>query len=579
MSTTNIYCTRDTYISSYSKNSNHAGASRLLTSKTGDSGFIGSTTKQTALLQFAIPKDIQYKQITKVVLHYYYGSELPSGAVMSGVYYTPYLIGNTTASITYNTVGSLGAIGENKRVNKSYTGGDWISEDITDIFTNNLVNGIFSVFIGAGQATPSDDTGSAYSYIGGISGSKDSYLAITYEDVEQLAPTITYPSEVYVRQGEPVLFSWVYNSLTAAKQASVTLEWKAESASEYNVITLNQTAQSYMAEIDFPAGTIDWRIKVTNDVGETSEYTTAKFVVIGRPAIPVITEVKNRALTEITWNASDQCVYDIVITDAVGNILVTETVHSGETTYRPQMFLSNGTYNIRLRTKNSIELWSDHISKTVTISAVAPVQPTLTLLPEREKVMVIAGHAEGTRAAVLRSENGKDFEVVAVLEDGSTDFLDDTVKSGATYTYKIRAFAEGYSDSASRSVSFSFEGIYLQSDSESLHMTKAEDTFLTHSEALGQELTLTYYSGRELPVSERGEHKTRSIQKKAFITFEEKECFERIAASENVFYRDKDGNALACAVTSLQYVRYQDAGYHVSFEITEVDREGVVINV
>lgn len=579
MSTTTIYCTRDTYVSSYSKNTNHAGASQLFTDKPGETDIIGKDTKQTALLQFAIPKDIQYKQITKAVLHYYYGSALPSSAVMSGVYYTPYLINNTTAAVTYNTVGALGTLGENKKVTRSYAGGDWIAEDITDIFTNNLTNGIFSVFIGAGIATPDDDESLAYSYIGGSSGSRASYLVITYEDVEQLPPTITFPSDVYVRQGESILFSWVYNSLTAATQASVTLEWKPESASKYNVITLNQTAQSYMADIEFPAGTIDWRIKVTNDVGETSAYSEAKFVVIGKPSVPIITDVKNRTLTEITWNASDQCVYDIAITDEVGNILLSETVHSGEMSYKPQMFLANGTYNIRLRTKNSIELWSDYVSKTITINAVAPVQPTLALLSETAKVTISAGHAEGTKAAVLRSENGGEFEVISILEDGVTDFVDDTVKSGAAYTYKVRVYAEGYADSASRSVSFDFEGIYLQGGGMLIHMTKAEDTYLTHSEALSQDVALTFYSGRKHPVAERGEHTTRRAQKKAFIAFEEKCLFETIVASENVFYRDSDGNALACVVSSLQYTRYHKDGYHVSFEITEVEKEGVVINV
>ena len=577
MSTVNITCTRDTYVSRYSKNTNHAGASILFTDRTFER-VIGSNSYQTALLQFIIPKEIQYKQITKAVLHYYFGSDLPA-AEWSSVYYTPYLIGNTTDTVTYNTVAALGALGENKKVSRNYKGGEWFAEDITDIFANNLTNGVFSVFVGAGGYTPDDDTGLIRSYIGGISGSKDSYLVITYEDVEQLPPTITYPSDVYVRQGEPVLFSWVYNSLTAATQASVTLEWKAESASEYNVINLTQTAQSYMADIEFPAGTIDWRIRVTNDVGETSAYSEAKFVVIGKPSVPIITDVKNRTLTEITWNASDQCVYDIAITDAVGNILLSETVHSGEMSYKPQMFLANGTYNIRLRTKNSIELWSDYVSKTITINAVAPVQPTLVLLPETAKVTISAGHAEGTKAAILRSENGGEFEVISVLEDGVTDFVDDTVKSGATYTYKVRAYLEGYADSATRSASFSFEGIYLQGNGRFIHMTKAEDTFFTHSEALGREVTLRYYSGRELPVAERGEHKTRSIQKKAYIEFEEKALFETIAESKNAFYRDSDGNALACVVSSTQYNRYKNAGCHVSFEITEVEKEGVVINV
>lgn len=576
MSTITINCSKDTYVSIYSKNTNHAGASQLITSR---GGVIGKTSYQTALLQFVIPKAIQYKKIIKAVLHCYCGVAYSSQNI-TNIDYTPYLIESIAENVTYSNVSAVGTLGEKKTVVHLGDGNCWVADDITDIFANNLCGETYSLFVGMGNPTPDDGAlASIRNYIGGISGNNGSYLTITYEDVEQLPPTITYPADVYVRQGEPVLFSWVYNSLTAAVQASATLEWKAESATEYNVIMLNQTAQSYMADIEFPAGTIDWRIKVTNDAGETSVYSEAKFVVIGKPSVPIITEVKNRALTEITWNASDQCVYEIAITDEAGNVLISEMIHSGETTYRPQMFLANGIYNIRLRTKNSIELWSDYISKTITINAVAPVQPTLSLLSEIEKVTIIAGYAEGVKAAVLRSDNGKDFEVITILEAGATDYVDDTVKAGKTYTYKIRAYAEGYTDSASRSVFFDFEGIYLQGEGNAIHLTKSEDTFLTHSEALSGDIVLNYYSGRMLPVVERGEHKTRKIQKKAFITFDEKELFENIVASGNVFYRDSDGNAFACAVGSPQYTRYQNAGYHVSFEITEVEREGVVINV
>lgn len=577
MSTITIYCTRDTYVSSYSKNTNHAGASRLLTSESATSAVIGKSTKQTALLQFSIPKDVQYKQITKAVLHYYYGSDYPH--TTTGVDYTPYLIDNVTAAITYNTVDALGTLGERKSVNRSCSGGTWMAEDITDIFTNNLTNGIFSVFVGAGLTTQDDNESVSIAYIGGVNGSKDSYLVITYEDVEQLSPTITYPVDVYVRQGEQVLFSWVYNSLTAATQASVTLEWKAESATEYNVINLTQNAQSYLADIEFPAGTIDWRIKVTNDVGETSTYSEAKFVVIGKPAIPVITDVKNQTLTEITWNASDQCVYEIIISDSVGNVLISEIVHSGEMSYKPQMFLANGAYNIRLRTKNSIELWSDYTSKTVIISAVAPVQPILSMNVEQNRVRILAEHDAGTSVAVLRSENNGAFKVIAVLGDGETEYMDETVKSGASYTYKVRAYSAGYSDSSSRSASFKFEGIYLQGNGDTLHLTMAEEKFFTHTETLSLEMVLTHYSGRIHPMVEKGEHRTRRIQKKAYVSFEDKKRFEAIIEADEILYRDKDGNSFACVIGTPQYTRYQDRGYHVTFEATEVEREGVVINV
>ena len=578
MSKTTITCSRNTYISSESKNGDFTGASKLKTSRTDSSETVGVDTEVTALLQFEIPKEVQYKQVTKAALHYYLDSDWPystSEYIFKGVGYTPYLIDNITDSITYNNVAAQGSLGENKYIDKEMEPWSWYTEDITDIFTNNIVNGVYSVFVGVGNHV------SAFiaSYLGSIASGKAAYLEVTFEEVEQLPPTITYPVDVYVREGEPVLFSWVYNSLTAATQTAVTLEWKAESATEYNVINLTQTGQSYLADIDFPAGTIDWRIKVTNDIGETSSYSEAQFVVIGKPAIPIITEVKNQALTEITWNASDQCVYEISISNATGNVLVSETVHSGETSYKPQMFLANGTYNIRLRTKNSIELWSDYTSKTVTISAVAPVQPTLALYPENNMVRMKVEHASGTKAAILRSAEYEAYEVIAVLEDGITEYVDKEIKSGVRYAYKALAYNTGYSDSAVRSTSTEFDGIYLQSDAGTLHLTMTEEKYMPHTETVEQEMALMKYSGRELPVAEYGEHRIRQAQKKAYISYQDKKLFEDICRSEQVFYRDKDGNAFVCAISSVQYTRYMDMGYHVSFVVSEVEKEEVVLNV
>ena len=80
-----------------------------------------------------------------------------------------------------------------------------------------------------------------------------------------------------------------------------------------------------------PQGTYQWRIKGTNDAGETSAYSeVAEFNVVGKPTAPIINEVPNRTLTQITWNTTDQNAYDITITDANGKVLIDESVASAE---------------------------------------------------------------------------------------------------------------------------------------------------------------------------------------------------------------------------------------------------------
>ena len=206
------------------------------------------------------------------------------------------------------------------------------------------------------------------------------------------------------------------------------------------------------------------------------------------------------------------------------------------------------------------------------------MQPSLAVYAEQDSVRIRALYEDGAKAAVLRSENDGEFEIITLLES-SHEYVDSTVKSGVEYKYKIRAYSEGYSDSVTRTVLFEYGGIYLQAEGISLHMEVAEDVYLQHTETWEQDMVLVNYSGRTLPVVERGEHRVKNIQKKAYVTFEQKKVFEDICSAEQTFYRDGNGNAFACAVSGVQFTRYRDSGYHVTFEVTEVGKEEVVINV
>lgn len=562
MSTATINVSNDGWISEFSPEAVLTGA-KLYSSEVFYNE-IGKKSNVTAYLQFEIPKAVLYKKITRATLHYYMTDDLSLEYGNWNTVYHPYLIG-ALEGVSYNTVNQY-TIGEAKVVNRKLRRAQWITEDITDIFQNNIVNDIFSVLVSCGY--PSSPQ--LYrTYIGGKSGSYASYLTVEYEEVEQLPPTISYPAGVYVREGEAITFSWIYNSLTQATQVSATIQWRPVGATEWNTISVASSAHYYIVEEAFPQGAIEWRVCVTNSISETSAYSeTAEFTVQGKPAIPVIMDVENKCLPYIRWNAADQCAYEIEL--AYGDTkIIQETLYSGVSEYRPQMFMK-GTYTVSIRTRNSIDLWSDKASKTFVINPPVPAVPQIAVRQDGARVILEAEHEEGTKLAVIR--NGK---VIAVTEESM--YEDTTVLHGTEYEYRVRAYADGYADSATVSAMVFYEGFLLRGEDKEVNCTVSEQKFLSLSIQDEQEAELMRYDGREFPVLETGTAKNKVITRTVTVSDERYRDLVEISKAP-AYYRDREGNGFVCAVSIGSCNRYMGMKYSLTLTMTRLNEEEVLLN-
>ena len=328
--------------------------------------------EKTAVLQFTIPNTIKYKRFTKATLAFYTASDwsIYSGY---GIKAAPYLTGDTLQSLTQETLESFGTVGDRK-IYEHYslsvtdpTFPRWRSIEILDIFNGNIYNNTyFTVLLNVvpGLGVSANESAS----IGGTGSLYPPSLTLEYEDVAQDPPTPTYPNGTYLNENTDILFSWAWNSATAAVQTAVQLEYKLKTAENYTTVSLTQSTHTYMLAGGLPQGTYQWRIKGTNDAGETSGYSeVAEFNVIGKPAVPVINTPEDKTLTEITWNTTDQNSFDITLTDANGKELINETVASSVSSYKPNLFLK-GTYTVGIRTRNSTGRSSDWSYKVFSTS-------------------------------------------------------------------------------------------------------------------------------------------------------------------------------------------------------------------
>lgn len=578
MAKTTIQCVGSTYLSSENPNSNFSSATLLKTSR-----YFSSQTQYVAaaILRFTRPTALKYKSFKNVKLKYrlYNDFEYPYYEPLN-YSIAPYQSNAPLSEVNFSNYQSKGSVGDMVEYSGTvYLGGATErTVDVTGLFQSNLLNDVFNVIIADGYFNNRGIISTENKqFVYGFNSAYPPTLEVEYEDVEQTPPTPIYPKNIYLKEPSSVLFSWQFNSTTEASQSSAIVEFKLSTASDYTSVSVPGSAHNITVDGSFPVGTYEWRVKTTNDAGEVSPYSEiATFTVIGKPAVPVITEPTNKALTTISWNASDQNACEIELKDSNGNVMVSELLATTVTSYKPNFFLK-GSYSFRVRVKNSSDEWSDWAYKGFTISAAEPQAGTLQILPLETSVKAMFEIPEGLSAVLVRSDDNINFDIIAKLE--GTEFVDDTVKPGTIYYYRLRTYSEGYKDTVSVVTKVDFEGAIFNSESKELHLKSSSDKFLIHSESVARETSATNYSGREYALIERGEFTSVSIKKRFFVTQEQKETVDLMAKEGSVYYRDSRRNAYPCAIISASYEAYMDDGYIVTLDLIRTDESEVIVNV
>lgn len=402
-------------------------------------------------------------------------------------------------------------------------------------------------------------------------------LTVTYNDVTQPAPTPLYPTGITVMEADSINFSWQYNSATAAGQKSATIQYKKTTADNWTTVTSSGAGTNYTLNTHLEQGAYAWRVAVTNVIDDTSAYcATQHFDIIGKPASPVINAPANKALTEITWQATGQEAIDLMFYDSNGNLLDHVTEATTEASYKPQFFL-RGTYNIKLRIKNNTDLWSDFAEYGFTISGTAPSEGNLVVIPLETSVRLEWTAPSGTSSVIVRKEKG--VETILTETMSGNTFEDKTVKSGVLYEYVLRTWTDGYTDTPSKQVMCKYSGAILSLGDKELHLKVSDDTFIPHTGAKERSHALDDFVGRDNPLLELGSAKRNRISKRFYVTPEELEKFFELTQDLKIYYRDNHNNAFMAAVTKQDYTNFNNSGYILQFELTRLAEEEVIFNV
>ena len=543
---------------------------------------------ECAILRFTRSNVLKYSKITSAVLTwkidgYYADGTQYLNQMFLGAWMAPYNTDENLSAVNFANFKQVGTAGEWTQIGSNGNGTPPITRtaNVIAMFSGDQSANKLDILIAAGHGNFDGYSGSSapYDYKTFIDPSS-CYLTITYEPGTQPAPTPLYPKDQTLIESGSTLFAWQFNSETAAVQTAAELQYKEASAQSYTTVNLTQSGYSYTLNQTLPAGSYQWRVKVTNDAGETSTYSeVANFNIVGKPAVPIINEPANKALTEITWNTSSQQSCEIVLSDQSGKELVHETLATAETSYKPNMFLK-GQYLVKVRVMNDSLMWSEWAQKGFTISAAGPAAATMSIIAGAGIPAVRIGYTlpADVSAALMRRQNGE-TKIIAQLAPELPEYIDDTVSAGTAYEYFIRTYVNGYTDTAPATASVQFDGAIFQIGDEYLNLKASDEQFLPHSEEISAPYALNEYSGRSYYVIERGETINVIITRRFYVAQEQKAILDRMSLMESVFYRDSKENAFRAAILKTTYDAHMGDGYLATINIVRLNEEEVAVNV
>lgn len=600
MATMTIPVSGHTFISNKAPSADYSGVSHPRTSKyfktihtnIAEANWNGNVTTvnfyvECAVLRFQRPNALKYAKITSATLHFKLDGFRGDGTqlynqVLNQYSLATYATGKPISQIVWHNFKSDGILGE--WINGG--GPDYYASapqtydvSITSLYNGDLSASEFTLAIAAGLQYSGDSVPVNYMTDSQII-PEDCYLTVTYEAGTQPAPSPLYPKDQTLVEADSTLFAWQFNSDTEAVQTAAQLEYKKTTDVNYTVISLTQPDYSHTLNTRLTPGSYQWRVKVTNDAGEASDYSdVAYFNVVGRPASPIINEPANKALTEISWNTTNQQSCEIILADQSGKELYHETLATKENFYKPNFFLK-GAYLFSVRVMNDSMMWSDWAQRAFVVSAAGPAAATISLVSAAgvPSVRLTYSIPDGAKGVLMRS-CGDSEKIIANLEPLATEYIDDTVAADVVYSYWIRTYVNGYTDSRKLDTRVSFDGAILKIGDAWTHLRTSDEKFLPYSEDTYRDFAILKLSGREYPMIERGEFTTVEFSRRFFVTPQEKKILDRLCKEESVFYRDTKENAFPAGIKQIHYDNYMDEGYIATINLVRLHEEEVVVNV
>ena len=213
--------------------------------------------------------------------------------------------------------------------------------------------------------------------------SEYSTASFTLGIVPQKAPIPISPISQYLDENKPIRFEWSFTGGSATEtQSKFDLQYSTNGGSSWTTKTVTTPNTFYeLPEKTFSGGNVTWRVRTYNNWNEVSPWSENKsFTVIGSPPIPLISSVSNSARPMVTWQSTNQHLYELQILKDNKIIFETGTIPStSDRSFKIPIYLEDGNYLVKLRIANEYNLYSAWAEKSFIISTVKPTKPIMSI--------------------------------------------------------------------------------------------------------------------------------------------------------------------------------------------------------
>jgi hypothetical protein len=389
-----------------------------------------------------------------------------------------------------------------------------------------------------------------------------------------------------------ITFTWQHND--ADGQSAYEFRWRLQGNSlwtESGKITTTNRSRIIAANT-FPQGAIEWQVRTYDQASLVGPYSaTAIFNATEPSDAPVITDpTMNESIPtsriNVSWTSAEQDEYELQLVQD-GVILWTETqISNNRVAEIPFDLSNNATYNIRLRTKLSAELWSTWAEVTFNTSFTTPATPVVELFEWLDEGAIdIRINNPFTGTVGEPNVNGNDiyrrvyasddpYTRIATNVSNNGVFRDYTPASGTTYEYYVRAWGDNgtFQDSYTNTIMITIQNTMISIASNPTRFVRLEYN-PSRSISHGKDRTLLKFNGRVYPVAEFGIQEERGLS----LSFSIRErttldvLLDIIDSKETLLYRDSRGRRHFVTVESVDVDDRFPDGYNVSFDPDTVE--------
>jgi hypothetical protein len=372
------------------------------------------------------------------------------------------------------------------------------------------------------------------------------------------------PVNAYVDGSKTVTLVWGRSISTGS--AANGADFQASGDGGITWTTLGRTtgyADFQAAPGALPAGNVLWRVRGYNTDGVAGPWSApANIVVRQAPRTPSITRATMVPRPTITWQAEGQQAYQLQVGSWESG-----SVYGTAKSAQVPVFLPDGPAAVRLRVQNSFGLWSQWATTSVTIANKPGAAITLQA---REALggVCLTWETQGNYSQYIIYRNGK--EVGSAAGKAYTDYTSPAGK--ASYVVRGVNADSTYTDS-SREVAILIISSGMLAEAgvwEWVILSKRLNSRPARSHSEDEDMTLTWYSGRTLPVAELSGKRSHTASYAYSLSSWDQ--VERIRAMEGkqVVYKHKNGELMTGILGGLSW-SCSRRWWDVSFTITEVD--------